>query len=544
MAKLIKSNLPLILVLLLSLSITWPVFKSGYFTHHDDLQVMRVFEMRKCFTDFQIPCRWVPDMGFGNGFPLFNYYGVLPYYTGALVSFILGFVGAAKALFFIPLVLGGISMFFLGKELGGKWVGITTSVLYIFAPYRSLDTYVRGAISESFALAIIPLVFLFLLKLSKQNSKKNFILLSLSLAAFLTTHNIMIMLFSPLIFLTVLFILFKKKNYKNILLSLILGVGLSAFFLFPAFLEKGLVQTDTLTRFDLDFRVHFVTIKQLFLNRSWGYGASVLGPNDTISFQIGWPHWWLVLVSLFFILKRKNLLLISLLGVFLLSAFMTHNKSAFVWEKIGILRYTQFPWRFLSVVIFSASLIGGLVVGNLKQSLQKYLAVLIIILSFSLNFSYFKPDKFYPLTDNQKLSGKLWDEQRKAAVEDYLPIGAYPPKEPAPYLPLILKGKAVAQDYKVYSNSFRFNADVENSAQIQVPIFDFPNWQIFVNGKLTSHDKNNLLRRIQVNLTPGKYIVEGKFGNTKIRTISNLISLVSFLILIFLSFKKLNYAKN
>lgn len=540
MTKILSKYWPLSLIAVLSLLITWPLFQPGYFTHHDDLQVMRIFEMRKCFEDLQIPCRWVPDMGFGNGFPLFNYYGVLPYYIGGILSYFLGYIGAAKALFFIPLVLAGILMYLLGKEIGGKWVGLTSGVLYLYAPYRSLDAYVRGAVSESFALSVIPLAFYFVLKLAKEKNKFNFVALSLSVAIFLTTHNIMIMLFAPV---TILFLGFLKfgdriQNFKLVILSMILGVGISSFFLLPAFLEKNLVQTDTLTRFDLDFRVHFVTVGQLFLNRNWGYGASVLGPNDTISFQIGWPHWWLVGLGCLLFFKKRKILFLGLIIIFLTSIFMTHNKSAFVWEKIGILRYTQFPWRFLSLSIFSSSLIGGLVVLGAKTNWQKYIAFSIIALTVILNFNYFKPDRFYPLTDAQKLSGKLWDEQRKAAVSDYLPIGAYTPQEPAPILPLVLEGESEIKNFNIHSNSFKFDANVTKDSYLQIPIFDFPNWEIFVDGKKTPHDKDNLLRRMQIHLSLGTHVVEGRFKDTLIRIVSNLLTLISIGILMYMVFGK------
>src|SRR5258708_5359335 len=100
-SKILKS--PITLIALLSILIVWPLFLPGYFSHHDDLQVMRIFEMRRCFTDLQIPCRWVPDMGYGNGFPLFNYYSVFPYYIGGLLSYVFGYIISAKILFFIPL---------------------------------------------------------------------------------------------------------------------------------------------------------------------------------------------------------------------------------------------------------------------------------------------------------------------------------------------------------------------------------------------------------------------------------------------------------
>src|ERR1035437_9412156 len=206
MVNFFKKNIWLWLIIVLSGLVIWPLFIKGYFPHQDDLQVMRIFEMRKCFADLQIPCRWVPDMGFGNGFPLFNYYGVLPYYLGAIFSYIVGFVNSAKVLFFIPLILGGISMYFLGSELFGKKSGFIAGVLFLFAPYRALDAYVRGDITESFAISLIPLVFYFSLKLIRNRKLFDFVGLTLSLLFFLTSHNIMTMLFIPVFFVWLLLI--------------------------------------------------------------------------------------------------------------------------------------------------------------------------------------------------------------------------------------------------------------------------------------------------------------------------------------------------
>src|SRR3972149_9116352 len=110
MKKFLLKNWAMSLIVVLSIFTVWPLFVPGYFSHHDDLHVMRIFEMRKCLADLQIPCRWVPDMGYGNGYPIFNFYGVFPYYLGAIASFALGYIGAAKLLFFLPLVFGGIGM--------------------------------------------------------------------------------------------------------------------------------------------------------------------------------------------------------------------------------------------------------------------------------------------------------------------------------------------------------------------------------------------------------------------------------------------------
>jgi len=77
----------------------------------------------------------------------------------------------------------------------------------------------------------------------------------------------------------------------------------------------------------LDFRIHFVSLYQMFFDRTWGFGASIAGPFDQRSFQIGWPQWWfvlpLILVILFGLLKQKKV--IRLLKIFNEEAFIKKN---------------------------------------------------------------------------------------------------------------------------------------------------------------------------------------------------------------------------
>jgi len=75
-------------------------------------------------------------------------------------------------------------MYLLGKELFGEKGGLVAGVLFLFAPYRALDGYVRGAVAESFALSLIPLVFYFSLRLIRKGGKADFIGTVLSLLFF------------------------------------------------------------------------------------------------------------------------------------------------------------------------------------------------------------------------------------------------------------------------------------------------------------------------------------------------------------------------
>lgn len=546
MKKILFKKRPLLIVLGLSLLAAWPIFLPGYFSHHDDLQVMRVFEMRKCLEDLQIPCRWVPDMGYGNGYPLFNYYAVFPYYLGAILSFLFGFLVSVKILFLIPIIAGSFSMYVLAKEFFGIYPAILASVLYTYAPYRALDIYVRGAVAESFAVAIIPLVFYFSLKLISQKSVKYLIGFSISLAIFLTSHNIMTLLLMPvLLFFIIIKLIYEKgNNWFKVMGGFILGLGLSAFFIFPAFFEKNLVQIDNLIRLDLNFRAHFVTVKQLFFDRFWGYGASSIGTADTISLQIGWPHWWIAAVSVMvflvgLIIKRKfnSLFALFFFLIFSLSIFMTHTRSAFIWEQIEILKFVQFPWRFLAISIFSSSLLGAYLVSGFKEAHKKYIAAILIILTVVLNFNFFRPKEFYPdMNDQKKLSGKLWDDQQKAAILDYLPQTAVQPREAASNMPIVRSGRAIVGAMKNRSNRWEFQVEIEQTATIEVPVFDFPVWKVKINNTDASFSNKNYPGRISLNFEKsGKYFVSGKFTDTPIRQVSNIWTVISLFALLLIA---------
>lgn len=84
---------------------------------HDDTQPSRIFEMAKSLSIGQIPVRFVSDLGYGYGYPIFNFYAPLAYYIGALFL-LLGAtaITAAKIIIIIPILLSGVFMYILGKE--------------------------------------------------------------------------------------------------------------------------------------------------------------------------------------------------------------------------------------------------------------------------------------------------------------------------------------------------------------------------------------------------------------------------------------------
>ena len=298
MKKKFYSCIIIFLLVLLSYGAVRPLFMPGFFPMHDDTQPARVYEMAKALSFGQFPVRWVPDLGYGFGYPLFNFYGPLPYYIGALFN-LFGFdaILSTKMMFLVGMLLSGITMYILISRIAGSIAAIGTSMLYMYAPYHAVQLYVRGAIGELFAYAFLPLVIFGFYKITQRKERKQAIIIgALSVAGILLSHNIIGMITLMYIALGLVFLfcflLVQKQSFTPFFLCLLLiflGIGLSSFFVLPAFFEKNYTRVAKLTQGGSDFRNHFVYLDQLW-DSQWGYAGSAPGRADGISFKIGKLH--------------------------------------------------------------------------------------------------------------------------------------------------------------------------------------------------------------------------------------------------------------
>jgi len=543
------------LISLSSLLASKDLFKPGYFSIHDDLQVGRLYEMDLCFRDKQFPCRWVPDMGYGYGYPLYNYYPPLPYYFGELVHRLgFSFLDSTKVMFIAQFLISGILMFFFSRKFWGDWGGLLSAVLYVWAPYHSVDIYVRGAMNEAWALAFLPGVYWMVYEIidGARDRTKYTGLLALFFGLLLLSHNLMAFIFVPTVIVFALLLIWsKKKNLKEKLLPQILGglwgFCLAAFFTLPVLLEKKYVHVETMLKGYFNYLAHYVPIGKMLFTRFWGYGSSGWLQETGMPFQVGFPHWplavlvFLLGVIMFFrkkIAKEIFFVFPFLFFLFLGSLFLVHPRSVFIWDRISLLAYLQFPWRFLTLVIFSISVLGGgLVVLVKKPKWQMTIAITLAILTIVLNFSFFRVEKTLPMTDQQKLfSAKGWNKLQTDAIFDYLPIYAEaPPGGPAPDKPEIKEGIATISGVKKGTNWYSFNIKVIKKAKIQIPVYDFPGWRVKVDKKPVSISHDNFLGLIIVSVDSGEHKVEVGLTNTVVRSLANIISVISWSIMILLS---------
>src|SRR3989337_2467079 len=155
-----KTNLLLLLVIFLfSVFLSLPIVKLGLYQMHDDQQVARLYLFYKAAKEGQFPVRWVDELGFGFGYPLFVFYPPLVYMLGEVFHLLgFGFIDSVKLVFFFSIFLSGVGMYVLIKEVWGKLAGLTAALFYMVLPYRALDIYVRGALAEAFSFVWLPLI--------------------------------------------------------------------------------------------------------------------------------------------------------------------------------------------------------------------------------------------------------------------------------------------------------------------------------------------------------------------------------------------------
>ena len=539
------------LLVLLIIPSFYTLIKPGFFPMQDDLQAFRVQQMYECFKDLQIPCRWVPDPGYQYGYPLFNYYPPSVYYLGGLLHLI-GFqiIDAVKILFALGYILSALTMFVFLRSLYKDKIAFIGALLYTYVPYKATEVYVRGAMSEFWALVIFPLLFWSAYQFIKTQKLKYFIWLAVSTSLLLTTHNLMSLIFFPILGVWCLVHIYLEKRWTVLIKILgagLLGFGLAAFFSLPVIFEGKYVHLESLLGGYFDYRQHFVDLDQLFISNHWGYGSSYLGPNDDLNLSAGQIQVFLAVLGLVLSYlnykKHKSLSLIYLVvfSVEMLVLFIMHQKSSFIWSFIPILSWLQFPWRFLADSIFLLSFLAATALYFL-DSINKKVAIILgvstVIGCLILYKGFYEPREWYQITDKDKFSGQLWEKQLTISIFDYLPVySILPPVTKAPDLPEVLEGETQFISYKKGSNYQIGELNVKSETLLRLPLFDFPGMEVTVDGKKITHWHDDCrgqqfcLGLITFKVPVGNHTIKARLTNTPIRNIGNGLTILSLLIM-------------
>jgi uncharacterized integral membrane protein len=520
-------------IILISIIPLLDLFHPGLpLTHDGQDHVARIANFYQNLSEGNIIPRWAGNLNWGYGHPILMFLYPLPSYTTSLFHF-LGFslIDSTKIVFGVAFLLSGLTMYLWIKNLFGVHVGIVAGMLYMLAPYRFVDLYVRGAMGEHVAFIFPPLICYFLYKLSKKNSHLFVVGGGLSVAGLLLSHNAISIMFFPLIFLYALYILWRSKNKMPLAISYMLfamlGFALSSFFWIPAFFEGKYTLRDIVTTGEYASR--YVRLEQ-FLYGSWSFGGT-----GEFSVQLGIVHWIMIAGSVALLSLKKTAnehkkFIVGLLIIIAIALFLMISQSSILWQNITLLQKFQFPWRFLSVVVFCSAVLGALVVSGVSKNYKKYVVGIVIFMTLFFSKDYMHA-KGYLYKNDSFLSG-IYNGTTDTGESSPIWSIRFMEKRPKAHME-IASGDAVIKELSRRTTVHAYEINATEKSRIVENTLYFPGWDVFVDGKKADIEFQDPAHRglMTFFVDKGNHKVEVRFGETKLRALADLISAAALLIM-------------
>jgi hypothetical protein len=176
--------------------------------------------------------RWVQQLHWGLGSPLFTFQPPLPYY-GLDFLFRLGF---SHPIGWRLLVAGGFGLAFMGAYLlvraltGRRWPALVAAVAFVYAPYVLRNALERGS-NEAYSMFLYPLVLWGLLWVSRRPTAGRFIAATLIWAACIASHVLGPLMLAPFAAALVLFLTWRRRTLAPLAVLLVGGLLTAAIWL-------------------------------------------------------------------------------------------------------------------------------------------------------------------------------------------------------------------------------------------------------------------------------------------------------------------------
>lgn len=494
----------LLALIILVIPSVFPLLKTGFIVTDDGgWMIIRLSAFYDTIRDGQIPARFIERLNFGYGYPVANFLYPGYLYLGSLVHLAgFNFIDSVKILFGASLFLSAIFSFIWLKRLFGNLDALVGSLVYLYSPYHLFDIYKRGSLGEALSISILPLGFLGI-------EKGSTVLIGIAVFFLLLFHNTLAVFFLPLIPIYAIL----RKSFLRSLPGIVLGAAASSFFTIPAIFELRYTK---------------------FLD------TAVSNPSEYFAdiFLVG-----IVSVLLFvsasmlsFLIYRENLskipyrnLLIFFSFVFLVSVFLSTQTSNFLWTSIGA-SFVQFPYRFLSLVLISSAFLGALVSYMLFGKLKLVFGIAVILILGVFSFGYITevkyenyPDEYYSTND-----------ATTTVHDEYMPIwvGKKPTARPSNKVEVV-SGDTVVLNVNAVSNRVEINTTVNSDSRIRLNTIYYPGWEAFIDGEKKEILYDNEQGVMELELKQYDNKVTFIFRDDLVRTLSNTISILAVLLLVY-----------
>ena len=559
-------------VLLLTLPAVLPLFQSGYLNSHDGLfHLYRLAALDEAFKGGVFYPRWFPQFAFGYGHPVLNYYSPLTYYVAQFFHLLgPGYILSLKLTFAAGFMLSAVFMYLYAREVLGRFPALIAAGVYTYFPYHLADTYLRGALAEAFAFVFLPLCLWATLRLMTRERAWYLVLLSLSFAALIVTHNLTALIFTPVLVAYMVLLWFLTRRSRGVLLALVslaVGFALDTFYWLAVLLETRFVGLGANIAAP-GYQRHLAPVLDFFSTSPvFRYLPDLGGGFDNPFYPLGLIYALLILAGmalLIWLLVRpamggeesmdRRWYLLFFLVVAVGSIFMMLTWSLPLWRLAQpILASLQYPWRFMALTSLGVAMVAGSLFApgeGAEQADRRWrwlrlglgLGLLAILLVYGLADL---PTKMLPLEDSQVTVKRMWEEDFAARqigatwTAEYVPVWvkadrsvvALPPPDLVPFEPRDLSPEEIPE-VKLGRQALLSGQMVVTSPEgytLRFHTFYFPGWKVYVDGQEAPAYPSGDLALLTVDIPAGEHQVLVRFEDTAPRLAGNLVSLLTAL---------------
>ncbi|GIW08452.1 MAG: hypothetical protein KatS3mg060_3257 [Dehalococcoidia bacterium] len=550
-SRLSFDRLGFLLALLASVPAALPLLSATYLQVHDGFaHLFRLVVLDSAMKQGVLFPRWSPELVFGLGYPIFNFYNPLVSYVAQLFH-LLGFTYADSLRLLVGLgILGaGVLMYWYLRPVFGAWAALFGAIAYVYVPYHLLNVYVRGSFAEQVCYPLFPLALGLADRAFRDDGAVRLrpaVGLSLVIAALLLAHNPSVLFFSGILVASIAW-RWRPHGVRRTAawasgVGLVFGLafGLTAFFWLPFLVElpdtwigtfKGGVEDFYRSLQPLDRLVQWSAVYNY--DEVWDTFIAVgtvqaalamLGACAVPSLRPG---------------ARQRAAFGATLALTIALLMMTVSEG--FWRSIPIASLMTFPWRLqagmgLATAIAAAALpaavgrwapvpaiglgavmvwasLGGLVPNPLAldDAMVSRASATRLDLSGALTGTT-SPPQFVP----------RWVD---GPVQKFAQPAPEPAESPAAR---ITAAEAIAFD----GWSYRLRLTVAEAGPVHLRTFYFPGWRASIDGAPADLRANGPSGEIAVDLPAGTHELTIAFGETPVRRVGELVSIGSLLALL------------
>ncbi len=522
------------------------------------LHLYRLVELEALWRNGILFARWLPDLAFGYGMPLFNYYAPLVYYlTTPLYSLGVPATLALNVSLAAALYVGAVGVFFFTRAVfseiarEGEIGALVAAVAFLYSPYLLFNALERGNLAEEWALAFAPLAFWRLFVLSRTPNARNWVLVVICAVAVLLSHNVTGFLFTPF-FVGFAFISgfsqAREGEWQKRAFALgtacIVALALSAFFWLPALVERDFVQiARVIVTPDFDYRFNFVPPLELIalLPR-----ADTGRMNTMFPATLGVVQALLALIGIVVLLisprVRRALPLFALAAAGFVFVALMLAVSQPLWDRVSLLSFVQLPMRLRGLVALCLAPLVGVpffILCERWRLLGASITIVLLVLS-ALPMLYPLYARDVPL--NPTLADMLSYEGRTGAIGttsfgEYLPAGVRDVPDHSPLNDEYQRG-VIPNRFVLPPGVTECGESLQRIAQticVSSPMgwravfraFYFPGWQVKIDNQVIQARATNGDGLLTFDVPSGEHTLSVNYSDTPVELLANWISIVS-----------------